>query len=114
MLLWHEYLARNLKLLLVEPTPRSHNSSPSCCFSLAGLVLAWTHAITNGNGDIAVVVEPDGLAPEGGACPADNEHGDEEAGGWPRFFTPMAHLCVFSSQQVWNAACMDLSLSPRK
>ncbi|CAM9251926.1 unnamed protein product [Ectocarpus fasciculatus] len=78
------------------------DGDPSCCFSLAGLVLAWTHAITNGNGDMAVVVEPDGLAPEDGACPADNEHGDEGAGGWPRFFTPMAHLCVFSSQQEFH------------
>ncbi|CBN76830.1 expressed unknown protein [Ectocarpus siliculosus] len=82
--------------------------------NLDGLVLAWTHAISNGNGDIAVVVEPDGLAPEGGACPADNEHGDEEAGGWPRFFTPMAHLCVFSSQQDFHdfLATRDLNQPP--
>ncbi|CAB1118596.1 unnamed protein product [Ectocarpus sp. CCAP 1310/34] len=80
----------------------------------ASLVLAWTHAISNGNGDIAVVVEPHRLAPEGGACPTDKEHGDEEAGGWPRFFTPMAHLCVFSSQQDFRSflATRDLNKPP--
>lgn len=74
----------------------------------AGLVLAWTHAIAAGDGDIAVIVaEPENRAPasvcdaEGGARGGVEAAAEAtKAGEWSRFFSPMAHLCVFSSQHV--------------
>eukprot|EP00752_Nemacystus_decipiens_P009467 g8465.t1 len=75
-----------------------------------GLVLAWTRAIATGHGDIAVIIaEPESRAPAsvcqaevaaGGSMAAATE--PTEIGEWSRFFSPMAHLCVFRSQQEWN------------
>lgn len=75
--------------------------------SPAGLVLAWTRAIAAGNGDVAVIVaEPESRAPAS-VChaegSADGKMAAAEATGaeeWSRFFSPMAHLCVFESQHV--------------
>lgn len=105
-----------------EPRTRRHGlSQAACCIirgstlqhcmpyaSPAGLVLAWTHAIATGDGDIAVIIaEPESRAPAS-VCQAGSNNADGsgaaaeaiEAGGWSRFFSPMAHLCVFSSQHV--------------
>lgn len=84
-------------------------------------MLAWTHSIANGSGDIAVVlVEPESLVPPT-VCQADGS-GDITAaaaraaaeaadGVWSRFFTPMAHLCVFGSQQVSSRIAAPLLLT---
>lgn len=74
----------------------------------AGLVLAWTRSIATGDGDIAVIIaEPESRAPAS-VCHAEVTADGSvavaaestEAREWSRFFSPMAHLCVFSSQQV--------------
>ncbi|CAM9535667.1 unnamed protein product, partial [Hapterophycus canaliculatus] len=62
-----------------------------------GLVLAWTHAIVTGNGDVALLVEPDSRALPG-RCRADADEATAGTCGWADFFSPMTHLCVFSSQ----------------
>lgn len=73
----------------------------------SGLVLAWTHAIATGDGDIAVILAEPGSRAPAGVCEAEGSADGSgaaaeatEAGGWSRLFSPMAHLCVFSSQHV--------------
>lgn len=61
--------------------------------------MAWTDSIVVGNGDVALVIEPEGRELSG-QCRAGADEAAADASGWASFFAPMSHLCVFSSQLV--------------